>query len=88
MRHPGIERLMRGVVSRSGQAGMHAFRRGCNRRWELAGINPGGQMGHTSAAMTRLYTGEIPIEHLDVEFSSKISNRIVVSENMENEAAG
>jgi integrase len=71
------------------QAGMHAFRRGCNRRWELAGINPAvirQQMGHSSAAMTRLYTGEIPIEYVDAEFSSKIGNRIVVLENMENEA--
>jgi integrase len=71
------------------QAGMHAFRRGCNRRWELAGINPAvirQQMGHTSAAMTRLYTGEIPIEHVIAEFCSKFGNRIVVLENMENEA--
>jgi hypothetical protein len=32
------------------QAGMHAFRRGCNRRWELAGIKPAvirQQMGHS-----------------------------------------
>jgi integrase len=49
------------------QAGMHALRRGCNRRWELAGINPAvlrQQMGHASAAMTALYTGEIPLEHV------------------------
>jgi hypothetical protein len=45
------------------------------------------QMGHTSAAMTRLYTGEIPLEHVQAEFSSKNGNRIVVLENMENEAA-
>jgi integrase len=40
------------------QAGMHAFRRGCNRRWELAGVIPAvirQQMGHASAAMTALY---------------------------------
>jgi len=71
------------------QAGMHALRRGCNRRWELAGINPAvlrQQMGHASAAMTALYTGEIPLEHVQAEFSSKIGNQIVVLENMENEA--
>jgi integrase len=58
-------------------AGMHAFRRGCNRRWELAGINRAvlrQQMGHTSAAMTALYTGEIPLEHVQAECSFKIGN--------------
>jgi len=72
------------------KAGMHAFRRGCNRRWELAGINPAvirQQMGHTSAAMTRLYTGEIPFEQVEAEFSMKFGNKIVVLEKMENEAA-
>ncbi len=71
------------------KAGLHAFRRGCNRRWELAGINPAvirQQMGHTSAAMTRLYTGEIPIERVQAEFSSKFGTKIDVLENMENEA--
>ena len=37
------------------QAGMHAFRHGCNRRWELSGMNPAvlrQQMGHSSAVMT------------------------------------
>jgi integrase len=45
------------------RGGLHGFRRGCNRRWELAGINPAvirQQMGHTSARMTTLYSGEIP----------------------------
>jgi len=63
------------------QAGMHALRRGCNRRWELAGINPAvlrQQMGHASAPMTALYTGEIPLEHVQAEISSKIGNQIVV----------
>jgi integrase len=72
------------------QGGLHAFRRGCNRRWELAGINPAvirQQMGHTSAAMTALYTGEIPLEQVEAEFSSKTGNQIVVLENMENKAA-
>ncbi len=51
------------------QAGMHAFRHGCNRRWELAGVNPAvirQHMGHSSAAMTARYTGEIPLEQLRV----------------------
>lgn len=71
------------------KAGMHAFRRGCNRRWELAGVNPAvirQQMGHTSSTMTALYTGEIPLEQIEAEFSSKFGNKIVVLENMENEA--
>ena len=68
------------------QAGMHAFRRGCNRRWELAGVNPAvlrQQMGHTSEAMTARYTGEVPIEQVRAAFSGR---KIVVSENTENEA--
>jgi integrase len=72
------------------QAGLHAFRRGCNRRWELAGIVPAvirQQMGHTSATMTRLYTGEIPLEDVQAAFSIKNGTKIVVLENMENEAA-
>jgi integrase len=47
------------------KAGMHAFRRGCNRRWELAGMNPAvlrQMMGHSGESMTALYTGEIPLE--------------------------
>ena len=72
------------------KAGLHAFRRGCNRRWELAGIVPAvirQQMGHSSATMTRLYTGEIPPEDVASAFSKKFGNQIVVLENMENEAA-
>ncbi|GAC1625919.1 MAG: hypothetical protein NVS9B13_21790 [Candidatus Acidiferrum sp.] len=56
------------------KAGLHAFRRGCNRRWELAGIVPAivrQQMGHTTAVMTRLYSGEIPIDQVQAEFSTK-----------------
>jgi integrase len=63
------------------QAGMHAFRHGCNRRWELAGMNPAvlrQQMGHSSAAMTARYTGEIPLEQVRAAFSS------MELENMEN----
>ena len=47
------------------KAGMHAFRRGCNRRWELARVSGAvirQQMGHASASMTAHYTGEIPVE--------------------------
>jgi len=42
-------------------------------------------MGYTSAAMTALYTWEIPLEHVQAEVSSKIGNQIVVLENTENE---
>lgn len=51
------------------KAGMHAFRHGCNRRWELAGMNPAvlrQMMGHSSSAMTARYTGEIPLEQVRV----------------------
>jgi integrase len=57
--HPAVKAL--GLP----KAGMHAFRRGCNRRWELSRVPPAvirQQMGHTSSDMTALYTGEIPIE--------------------------
>ena len=46
--HPALKAL--GLA----QAGLHAFRHGCNRRWELAGLNPAvlrQQMGHSSARM-------------------------------------
>ena len=49
------------------KSGMHAFRRGCNRRWELARVSAAviqQQMGHASASMTALYTGEIPMEQV------------------------
>jgi integrase len=68
---------------------MHAFRHGCNRRWELAGVNPAvhrQMMGHSSAAMTARYTGEIPVEQIRAAFSMQNGNKIVVLENMENEA--
>jgi len=51
------------------KAGMHAFRRGCNRRWELARMNPAvlrQMMGHSSSAMTERYTGEIPLEQVRI----------------------
>src|SRR6266436_307498 len=56
------------------KSGLHAFRRGCNRRWELAGVNSAvirQQMGHASAAMTALYTGELPLEDVRSEFQLK-----------------
>jgi integrase len=65
------------------QGGLHGFRRGCNRRWELAGINPTvirQQMGHSSHRMTALYSGEIPLDQVCAAFSSKLL------EKMENEA--
>jgi integrase len=67
------------------KAGLHTFRHGCNRRWELAGIAPAvirQQMGHSSATMTARYTGEIPADEIRLAFGSKID----VLENMENEA--
>ena len=69
------------------QAGMHAFRHGCNRRWELAGMNPAvlrQQMGHSSAVMTARYTGEITLAQVQAAFSSMKNGEL---ENMENEAA-
>lgn len=72
------------------QAGMHAFRRGCNRRWELAGVKPAiirQQMGHSSAAMTERYTGEIPLDDVRTEFSMKFGSKIDVLEIMETGAA-
>jgi len=49
------------------QGGLHGFRRRCNRRWELAGVNPAvirQQMGHSSHHMTALYSGEIPLDQV------------------------
>ena len=73
--HPVLEAL--GLP----KAGMHAFRHGCNRRWELSGMNPAvlrQQMGHSSAVMTARYTGQIPLEQVRAGFSSRLL------ENMEN----
>jgi hypothetical protein len=44
-------------------------------------------MGHTTAAMTRLYSGEIPIEQVRAAFSIKTQVSVVELENMENETA-
>jgi integrase len=69
------------------QAGLHAFRHGANRRWELAGMNGAvlrQQMGHSSESMTARYTGEIPLEQIRADFSRLNGPRNVVSENKEN----
>ncbi|HEV2196018.1 MAG TPA: hypothetical protein VGR55_10580 [Candidatus Acidoferrum sp.] len=55
---------------------------GCNRRWELAGMNPAvlrQLMGHSSDVMTARYTGEIPLEQVRASLSS------MELENMEND---
>jgi integrase len=67
--------------------GVHAFRRGCNRRWELAGIDPAvirTQMGHSSAAMTYKYTGQVPIDQVKAELSMRFGNKTDVLENKDN----
>jgi hypothetical protein len=63
------------------QAGMQAFRHGCDRRWELSRMNTAvlrQQMGYSSAVITARYTGEIPLEQVRAPFSS------MELENMEN----
>ena len=72
------------------QAGMHAFRRGCNRRWELAGIEPAvlrSLMGHSSESMTRHYTGQVPLAQIEAAFSREQDPKIVLSENKANDDA-
>jgi hypothetical protein len=44
-------------------------------------------MGHASAPMTALYTGEIPLEQIRNEFSMKFGTKIDVLETMETGAA-
>jgi integrase len=68
------------------RSGFHAFRRGCNRRWELAGLNPAvlrQMMGHTSASM-RLYSGEIPLADVAAACSKAFGKQL---ETMETGAA-
>ena len=65
--HPALKAL------KLPKAGMHAFRHGTNRRWELSGLNPAvlrQQMGHSSATMTARYTGEVPMEQVKAAFSN------------------
>jgi integrase len=82
--HPALEAL--GFP----KAGMHAFRRGCNVRWELSGMNGAvlrPMMGHSSASMTSRYSGEISIDQIRADFSRRNGPKIVVSENSENASA-
>lgn len=82
----GLHPALKALGLRKG--GLHGFRRGCNRRWELAGINPAvirQQMGHTSQRMTALYSGEIPLDQVRAAFSKQ--SKTVELENMENEFA-
>jgi integrase len=61
------------LKARASTSGMHAFRHGCNRRWELSGMNPAvlrQQIGHSSAVMAARYTVEIPLEQVRAAFSS------------------
>jgi integrase len=63
--HPALKKL--GLP----KSGMHAFRRGCNRRWELVRVSSAiirQQMGHASESMTALYTGQIPVEQVQKQF--------------------
>jgi hypothetical protein len=39
-------------------------------------------MGHTSAAMTARYTGEIPFDQVKAKFCSKFGSKIDVLENI------
>jgi hypothetical protein len=41
-------------------------------------------MGHSSAAMTARYSGEIPIESIRADFVRRNGPKIVVMENKEN----
>jgi integrase len=85
--HDGLHPALRAL--NMPQAGMHAFRRGCNRRWELSGLNPAvlrQQMGHSSVAMTVRYTGEIPLSLVQHAFSKLTANaKTLELENKENE---
>jgi hypothetical protein len=40
-------------------------------------------MGHSSATMTRLYTGELPLEDVAAAFSKTFGNKIDVLEILE-----
>ena len=65
------------------KGGFRGFRRGCNRRWELAGLNPAVQrqmMGHSSSAMTRLYSGEIPLDDVADACCKAFRNELEIME--------
>ena len=62
------------------KAGCHAFRRGYNRRWDVAGISHTilqQQMGHSSDRMTDLYSGQIPLEQVRAALGPRPSRRVV-----------
>lgn len=62
------------------KAGFHAFRRGYNRRWDVAGISHTilqQQMGHSSDRMTDLYSGQIPLEQVRAAVNPRHSRRVV-----------
>jgi integrase len=66
------------------KSGFHGFRRGCNRRWKLAGLNPAvhrQMMGHSSATMTRLYSGEIPIADVAAACSRTFGKQLELMES-------
>jgi hypothetical protein len=55
------------------QAWLHALPKGCNRRWSWLRIVPAvfrQQMGHTGA-MTRRYSGAIPLEQIVAAYSPR-----------------
>src|SRR6202162_208732 len=82
--HPALEAL--GFP----KSGMHAFRRGCNVRWELSGMNGAvlrQMMGHSGPSMTALYSGQLSVEQIRADFSRRNGPKIVVSENSENASA-
>ena len=73
--HPALKAL--GLT----KDGFHAFRRGCNRRWELAGLNPAvlrQLMGHRSQQMTTLYSGEIPLDQVVAAFTKRTKTAFIV----------
>jgi len=45
------------------------------------------QMGHSSATMTAVYRGKIPLAQVRAAFSNMKGNEIDVLENVENESA-
>jgi len=76
--YPALDRLK---VER---AGFHAFRYGCNTRWQLAGLAPvviRQQMGHSSSDMTDHYTSTLSSEQVRAAFVLKFGPKIDVLEN-------
>jgi integrase len=68
------------------KSGFHAFRRGCNRRWELRGLSPvilRQMMGHSVAAMTERYTGRVPLQFVQSAVTKALASEL---ETMETES--